>query len=38
MASFSLVKSYENKKGIVYKDMPWEPKKSFFALSEYYLT
>lgn len=36
MASFSIVKSYTDKKGETYKYMPWEPKKSFIALAKYY--
>jgi hypothetical protein len=35
-ASYSVVKSYNDQKGATYKDMPWEPKKSFTALAEYY--
>jgi hypothetical protein len=36
MASYSLVKSYKNQNGTTYKDTPWEPKRSFTALAEYY--
>lgn len=36
MASFSVVKTYEDQKGVTYNDMPWEPKESFAALEEYY--
>jgi hypothetical protein len=36
MASYSVVKTYTDQNGITYKDMQWEPKKSFFALAEYY--
>jgi hypothetical protein len=37
MASYSLVKSYENNKhGMAYPDMTWEPKESFKAVAEYY--
>jgi len=34
--SYSLVKSYVGRVGTVYPDMPWEPKKSFKAVAEYY--
>lgn len=36
MASYSVVKTYADQNGTTYKDMPWEPKKSFIALSDYY--
>jgi hypothetical protein len=36
MASYSLVKSYANRHGTTYPDMPWEPKESFAAVAEYY--
>jgi len=36
MASYSLVKSYADKHGATYPDMPWEPKESFKAVAEYY--
>ncbi len=36
MASSSLVKYFEHGQGTTYPDMPWEPKESFRALSEYY--
>jgi hypothetical protein len=36
MASYSLVKSYVDKHGTTYLDMPWEPKESFQAIAEYY--
>lgn len=36
MASYSLVKSYSDKQGETYPDMSWEPKESFYAVSEYY--
>ena len=36
MASYGLVKSYVDRKGSTYPDMPWEPKKSFSALADYY--
>jgi hypothetical protein len=36
MANYSLVKSYENRRGTSYPDMPWEPKESFKAVGDYY--
>ncbi len=36
MASYSLVKSYVNRRGTTYPDMTWEPKESFFAVADYY--
>ncbi len=36
MASYSLVKSYADKHGTTYPDMPWEPKKSFQAVADYF--
>jgi hypothetical protein len=36
MASYSLVKSYADKHGTTYLDMPWEPKKSFQAVADYF--
>jgi hypothetical protein len=36
MASFALVKSYQNQKGSTFVDVPWEPKLSFYALADYY--
>jgi hypothetical protein len=37
MASYSLVKSFaDNKHGMTYPDMTWEPKESFKAVSKYY--
>ena len=36
MASYSLVKSYADKHGATYPDMPWEPKESFKTVAEYY--
>ena len=38
MASYSLVKTYEDRRGSTYHDMPWEPKESFFELANYYGT
>ncbi|WP_238882271.1 abortive infection protein [Clostridium sp. YIM B02551] len=36
MAAYGIVKSYEDKLGNTYKDMPWDPKASFNMISEYY--
>ncbi len=36
MASYSLVKSYSNRHGTTYPDMPWEPKESFQVVADYY--
>jgi hypothetical protein len=36
MASFSIVKSYANKNGTTYPDMPWEPKEAFYVVSNKY--
>lgn len=39
MASFSLVKTYSGgRHGKTYSDMSWEPKESFKAVANYYLT
>jgi hypothetical protein len=38
MASYSLVKSYADKHGTTYPEMPWEPKESFKAVAEHYAT
>jgi hypothetical protein len=37
-ASYSVVKSFIDKNGTTYNDMPWEPKASFTALARYYET
>jgi len=34
--SYSLVKSYIDKRGTTYPDMTWDPKDSFKAVAEYY--
>jgi len=34
--SYSLVKSYVDRRGTAYPDMPWEPKESFRAVADYY--
>ena len=36
MASYGVVKVYEDKFGETYPDLRWEPKESFYALAEYY--
>ncbi len=36
MASYSVVKTYTDQNGMTYKDMPWEPKESFFKLADFY--
>ncbi len=36
MASYSIVKSYSDKHGVSYPDMPWEPKASFAAVADFY--
>jgi hypothetical protein len=38
MASYSIVKTYIDQKGVTYKDVPWEPKESFFKLADFYGT
>ncbi|HYB78746.1 MAG TPA: abortive infection protein [Thermoplasmata archaeon] len=38
MASSSLVKYLERRKGSTYPDMPWEPKESFRAVATFYAT
>jgi hypothetical protein len=36
LASYGIVKVFENRHGDTYPDMPWEPKAAFTALAEYY--
>jgi hypothetical protein len=36
MASASLVRYLERGRGTTYPDMPWEPKRSFHAVAEFY--
>ncbi len=36
MASYSLVRSYTDKQGSTYPELPWEPKESFKAVAGYY--
>jgi hypothetical protein len=38
IASYGIVKVYENMLGKTYLDMPWEPKEAFYALAAYYNT
>jgi hypothetical protein len=35
-ASYSLVKLYDKQRDETYKNMPWDPKKSFYELAEFY--
>ncbi|MFB9278508.1 hypothetical protein [Cohnella cellulosilytica] len=36
MASFGIVKVFEDRMGYTYSDMPWEPKMAFATLADYY--
>jgi hypothetical protein len=36
ITSYSIVKSFADKHGATYPDMPWEPKESFKAVADYY--
>ncbi len=36
MASYALVKSYADRHGATYPDMPWEPKQAFRALANFF--
>jgi hypothetical protein len=36
MASYSLVKRYENQRGASYPEMTWEPKEAFKAISDFF--
>jgi hypothetical protein len=36
MASYSVVKTHADPPAATYKDMPWEPKESFFKLADYF--
>ncbi|MFD1937380.1 hypothetical protein ACFSKW_38515 [Nonomuraea mangrovi] len=36
LASYGIVKVYEDQLGATYPDMPWEPKAAFTTLAEYY--
>ncbi len=38
MASYSLVKSYADRHGTTYPNMPWEPKESFKAVARFFAT
>lgn len=35
VASYSVVKSYANRMGTVYPDLPWDPKAAFYTLAAY---
>lgn len=36
LASYGIVKVYEDRLGATYPDLPWEPKAAFTALADYY--
>ncbi|GAA4592354.1 hypothetical protein GCM10023194_53960 [Planotetraspora phitsanulokensis] len=36
LASYGVVKVYEDRLGVAYPDMPWEPKAAFAALADFY--
>ncbi|ATB46251.1 hypothetical protein [Corallococcus macrosporus] len=36
LASYGIVKVFENRNGDTYPDLPWEPKVAFSALAEFY--
>lgn len=36
LASYGIVKVYEDRLGATYPDLPWEPKAAFAALADYY--
>ncbi|WP_198653621.1 hypothetical protein [Actinocorallia populi] len=36
LASYGIVKVFEDRRGDTYPDMPWEPKSAFAALAEFY--
>ena len=36
LASYGIVKVFDDRHGDTYPDMPWEPKAAFAALAEYY--
>ncbi|MFJ8509810.1 hypothetical protein [Streptomyces avermitilis] len=36
LASYGIVKVFEDRLGTTYPDMPWEPKAAFAALADYY--
>ncbi|WP_250574780.1 hypothetical protein [Nonomuraea sediminis] len=36
LASYGIVKVYEDRRGATYPDLPWEPKAAFAALAGYY--
>jgi len=36
MASYSLVKSIRGQNGVIYPELPWEPKKSFEIVANYF--
>ncbi|WP_316520507.1 hypothetical protein [Kitasatospora brasiliensis] len=36
LASYGIVKTYEDRSGSTYPGVPWDPKEAFFTLAEYY--
>jgi hypothetical protein len=36
LASYGIVKVFEDRRGETYPDLPWEPKAAFRAVAEYY--
>ncbi|PZG23421.1 hypothetical protein C1I98_36255 [Spongiactinospora gelatinilytica] len=36
LASYGIVKVYEDRHGVTYPDMPWEPKAAFTAVADHY--
>jgi hypothetical protein len=36
MASYALVKSHDHRHGVTCSDLPWEPKKSFYAVARFF--
>jgi hypothetical protein len=36
LASYGIVKVYEDRRGAAYRDMPWEPKAAFGAVADHY--
>ncbi|MFG2918172.1 hypothetical protein ACGF0D_35470 [Kitasatospora sp. NPDC048298] len=38
LASYGITKTYEDRLATTYPGVPWDPKKAFFTLAEYYAT
>ncbi|MBD0672480.1 hypothetical protein [Streptomyces sp. CBMA156] len=38
LASYGIVKTYEDRAGSTHPGLPWDPKEAFFTLAEYYAT